>query len=112
MSRIIRTVRASSHWSQLLGGAALGGLAAWLVLRARRSSPPPELDLEGLTDRLLDRAGADGLRLRALGKGIIEVVGSAGAELDLPELLAALGAQPGVSVVVNRVWTADPVEAQ
>jgi len=41
----------------------------------------------------------------SLGGGILELVGSATDQLDLPAVLDTLATEPGVSVVVNRVWT-------
>lgn len=58
-----------------------------------------------MSARLGRVAGAEGLRLKSLGGGILELVGSAGPELDLPALLTVLAGEPRVSVVVNRVWT-------
>ncbi len=106
MPRIIRHRSAPTEWwSPLLAGAALGGIAAWLVLRSRRAHARREPDVAALSERLRERTGADDLRLRSLGQGILELVGSAGEELNVAALLEALAAEPGVSVVVNRVWT-------
>lgn len=122
MPRIVRTRHPTRArwWSSLVAGAALGALGAWFVLRSSRqqSAPDPlarprsrgpqrEPDLEAMNARLRERAGAHDLELRSLGGGILELVGTAGAELDVPALLAALAAEPRVSVVVNRVWTPD-----
>ena len=65
-----------------------------------------EPDVEAMTTRLRERAGAGGLRVRSLGQGILELVGTAHEEADVHSLLDFLAAEPGVSVVVNRVWTA------
>jgi hypothetical protein len=69
---------------------------------AHRSAPP---DLEALVARMRARAGTEGLEVRSLGGGILELVGSAPDDLDLPALLQELAAETGVTVVVNRVWT-------
>jgi hypothetical protein len=126
MARIIRTRRAparrSDWWSAVIAGAAVGAVAAWVALRVTRSDEPTETeparsrgagqepDLETMTARLRRVAGAQELRLRSLGGGILELVGSASEGLDVPALLHALASEPHVSVVVNRVWTPDPPE--
>ena len=123
MARIIRTrasERGSNRWATLIAGAAVGALAAWAIVRGRRASEvaepgestrrrggTEEPDLGAMTTRLRRVPGADGLRLRSLGGGILELVGSASSGLDIPALLHALASEPRVSVVVNRVWT-DP----
>ncbi|MSR36589.1 MAG: hypothetical protein EXR95_08100 [Gemmatimonadetes bacterium] len=116
--RSLRPPKRSRWWSTLIAGAAVGAAAAWLVLRRERPtlddeadelSPrplgaPKQPDLDAMTARLRAHPGAQGLRLRSLGGGILELVGSAEAELDVSALLATLAAEPRVSVVVNRVW--------
>lgn len=122
MARIIRSRPAPSPWwSTLIAGVAVGAVAAWLVLRGsgdeetlqpsgrtrpRRAVREP--DVERLIAMLREIPGAAELRLRSLGGGILELVGTAGAELDVAALLSALAAEPRVSVVVNRVWPPDP----
>ena len=126
MTRIIRTralERDSQRWATLIAGAAVGALAAWAIVRGRRASEAAapgepthrrgrteEPDLDAMTTRLRRVPGAQGLRLRSLGGGILELVGSASSGLDIPALLHALASEPRVSVVVNRVWT-DPAPA-
>jgi hypothetical protein len=124
MARIVRhrpSTDRSHWWSSVLVGATLGAVAAWLVLRGGReaaetASAPRrgrsrEPDLETMTARLARVAGTEQLRLRSLGGGILELVGSASPALDVPALLAALAMEPRVTVVVNRVWTPDAVGA-
>jgi hypothetical protein len=132
MPNVIRTRTApSDRWPLWVAGALAGVLASWLVLRTRdgeatdpgrappvgklrerwssvprprtRSTPTP--DLTGIEERLRLRPGTQELRVRSLGGGILELVGSAPDDLDLPALLEALAAEAGVSVVVNRAWT-------
>ena len=132
MPNLIRTRTApSDRWPLWVAGALAGVLASWLVLRPRagegpgagtapqaakprerwssvprtraRSAPTP--DLTGIEERLRARSGTEELRVRSLGGGILELVGSAPDDLDLPALLEALAAEAGVSVVVNRAWT-------
>ena len=100
----------------MLVGAAVGAVAAWLLLRGGAETEPAqaqprgtakEPDLDAMTARLSRVAGTEDLRLRSLGGGILELVGSASSSLDVPALLAALAMEPRVSVVVNRVWTPD-----
>jgi hypothetical protein len=120
MARTIRPRSAgrTRWWSSLIVGAAVGAVAAWVVLRGmggdeaaeptdppRPRGAPREPDLDAMAARLRSVPGAQELRLRSLGGGILELVGSATAELDVPALLHALASQPHVSVVVNRVWT-------
>ena len=101
----------------MLVGAAVGAVAAWLLLRggaetetahAQPRGAPKEPDLDAMTARLGRVPGTKDLRLRSLGGGILELVGSASSALDVPALLAALAMEPRVTVVVNRVWTPDP----
>ena len=89
---------------------AVSGHTETLVVRnhqtaaqARAAAAPP--DLAVITERLHRRPGTSDLHVRSLGGGILELVGSAPDELDLPEVLHVLAAEAGVSVVVNRVWT-------
>jgi hypothetical protein len=119
MTRIIRSRRSADRpqwWSTVLVGAALGAVAAWLVLRggaeaepapAQPRGTPREPDLDAMAARLARVPGTGELRLRSLGGGILELVGSAAPNLDVPALLAALAMEPRVTVVVNRVWTPD-----
>ena len=72
-------------------------------LAAARARPAP--DLAAITERLRAHAGTEQLVVRSLGGGILELVGSATDQLDLPAVLDAFATEPGVSVVVNLVWT-------
>ena len=127
MPNLIRTrTSASDHWPLWVAGAVAGVLASWILLRRTalgagatagpalagdRPVPPrprergATADLDAISERLHARPGTDDLRVRSLGGGILELVGSAADELDLKAVLDALAAEPGVSVVVNRVWT-------
>lgn len=116
MPRIVRRPPRARLWPSLVAGAALGAIGVWLVLRslpdegasdrgARPRAAGREPDLDAMSARLGRVAGAEGLRLQSLGGGILELVGSAGSEFDLSALLTVLATEPGVSVVVNRVWT-------
>ena len=100
----------------MIVGAALGAVAAWLVMRggteaetapAQPRGTTREPDLDAMAARLSRVPGTADLRLRSLGGGILELVGSASPDLDVPALLAALAMEPRVAVVVNRVWTPD-----
>ena len=112
-------------WPSLVVGATLGAIGVWLVLRsgsdelAAEGAEPErprtrgggrEPDLDALNARVRSLAGAEALRLRSLGGGILELVGSAAAGLDVRALLKQLAAEPRVSVVVNRVWTPDSMD--
>lgn len=66
---------------------------------------PVAVDLEALRARLGELPSADGVRVRELGEGILEVVGRAPDDAAARALLEAVAAEPGVEVVVNRVWT-------
>ena len=114
------------EWPLWIAGVALGELAIWIFLRPRadregvpfgvsqalsttparlaaaRARPVP--DLAAITERLRAHAGTEQLVVRSLGGGILELVGSATDQLDLPAVLDELATEPGVSVVVNRVW--------
>lgn len=82
---------------------AVEGLAS---ARARIVGADPESpDLEALTDLLRSVKGAERVDLRGLRNGIVEIVGSAPDEATVTEALDLLAKAPGVSVVVNRVWT-------
>jgi hypothetical protein len=125
MARIIRhrsrAPERSHWWPSVLTGVAVGAVAAWVVLRGMRGQeaaepaapprgPAKEPDLDKMAARLRGVAGAQDLKLRSLGGGILELVGSASVELDVPALLHALASEPRVSVVVNRVWTPESPE--
>ncbi len=63
------------------------------------------LDLPALRARLAGMDGAEGLQLRDLADGILEVVGTAPDADSAAAIVDALSREPGVRVVVNRVWT-------
>jgi hypothetical protein len=64
-----------------------------------------EPDPEALADALARCPGSDGVAVRTLGNGIVEVVGDAPDDDVVEVILAALADVPGVDAVVNRVWT-------
>jgi hypothetical protein len=133
MPKIVRARSHSSDWlPAVLMGAAVGAAALWLLRREPSAAPAglrpgdpgftddgdsprplarrerkrgPSVDASALTARLHERPGTADLRVQSLGQGIVELVGSAGADLDLGALIKALADEPGVTVVVNRVWT-------
>lgn len=88
-------------WDAALDGAS-GGIAAARQLVAAEAV---ELDADELQERVAGMACSTACRVRLLGTGIVEVVGSCASDEDARALLDALAAEPGVEVVVNRVWT-------
>lgn len=87
-------------WDEAVEGAAAGLESARHLVR-----PHAEPDVQDLEERLAMIGGAEGCRIRALGPGIVEVVGSAEDEATLQAVLDTVAGEPGVDVVVNRVWT-------
>lgn len=84
---------------------ALAG-AAWGLDRARDLlTKPPPLDLVDLERRVAALPAGRRVRVRVLGSGIVEVVGSAPDDEAARVVLETVEAAPGVEVVVNRVWT-------
>lgn len=84
---------------------ALAG-AAWGLDRARDLlTKPAPLDLVDLERRVAALPSGRRVRVRALGSGIVEVVGSAPDDEAARAVLETVEAAPGVEVVVNRVWT-------
>ena len=123
MPMIVRARSFPSHWwPSLVVGAVFGAGVSWLAVsgRFRRGADPDnrglrarlkrrhvEPDLDELAALLRAWPGAEELRMRFFGQGILELVGSAGKDLDIAALIRVLAAEPGVSAVVNRVWTAE-----
>lgn len=68
-------------------------------------SRPVPLDLGALRRRVETLPSGEGVRVRILGDGIVEVVGSAADAAAARALLDAVAEEPGVEIVVNRVWT-------
>lgn len=66
---------------------------------------PEPLDLDAVQRTLDGLPGGQGLRLRILTDGILEVVGTASDVEQARRVLDALSREPGVRAVVNRVWT-------
>lgn len=67
--------------------------------------PPVPVDLEALRARLDRLPSGTDVQVRQLEDGILEVVGTARDGDEVRALLDAAAAEPGVQVVVNRVWT-------
>src|SRR5690606_26156273 len=67
--------------------------------------PVPLPDLDAIMARLRARPGTEALRVRSPGGGILELVGSAPDELDLPAVLDALAGAPGGSRGAHRAGT-------
>ena len=113
MPMVVRARSFASHWwLPLLMGALFGVGMSWFsvrgrarTLRARLKPRHVELDLDALTARVRALPGAEELQVKSFGQGICELVGSAGGEIDVAGLVRALAAEPGVSALVNRVWT-------
>jgi hypothetical protein len=89
-------------------GQALGGAAAQTLRGARerrgRGEETP-LDLERMRAEVAAIPGCDQVHLRDLGGGIVEVLGAAPDPNTVNLVLTSLRDEPGVSVVVNRIWT-------
>lgn len=122
----------TAWWWPFAAGVATGAAMAGAFLAGRRSGaasalPPLSRAWEGASRRMsamaetlrepsafdadavrsrLDRLpGSEGLRLRVLTDGILEVVGTAPDAERARAILDALSKEPGVRAVVNRVWT-------
>jgi len=91
-------------WSSALEGAARG-LAAARERLGLKPGEATEPDPGALAATLVDRPGAEGVRVRDLGGGIVEVYGTAPGADVVDGILRAVTEVPGVLVVVNRVWT-------
>lgn len=92
------------RWSRSLDEAfdeAAGGLA---TVR-RRLLGAEELDETSLGERLAGLRCGDRCRVLVLGDGIVEVVGACDSDAVARTLLDAVAEEPGVEVVVNRIWT-------
>ena len=94
---------AGEGWSRLRD--AWDDAAEGLAAARDRVRPRPILDEHGLGERVAGLACAARCRVRVLGEGIVELVGRCSSDDELRVLLDALAAEPGVEVVVNRVWT-------
>ena len=85
---------------------ALAGDAAARGLRERRArDADPGLDLDGLKADVASIPGCEQVHLRDLGGGIVEALGAAPDSNTVHQVLTSLRAAPGVTVVVNRIWT-------
>lgn len=92
-----------------MAGTALGALG-WLLFRELHagagngsSGEATDVDLTALRGALRS-AGAPEIRVRSLAPGIVELVGRVDAAARGERLLDVAARQPGVSVVVNRLW--------
>jgi hypothetical protein len=92
---------ARARLSDALGGAAQVPRAP----RERRGEGEGALDLERLRAGVAAIPGCEQVHLRDLGGGIVEALGAAPDPGTVHHVLAALRGVPGVSVVVNRIWT-------
>lgn len=80
--------------------------AMWGLDQARElMSGSAAPDLVALRRRVAALPGGERVGVRDLGEGIVEVVGSLPDDATARVLLDAVAAEPGVEVVVNRVWT-------
>lgn len=93
----------SDAWEETLDG---------LASVRERVLGSPEVDLIGLQLRLDALPGGQEIRVRDLGDGIVEVVGSAPDAESVEALVSILADEPGVDVVVNRVWTPESAAPQ
>ena len=100
MPMVVRARSIPLHW--LVMGALFGAGISWFAVRKRE-----DFDLDTLTEMLQSWPGAEELYVRSFGQGICELVGSASGELDIAALVQSLASEPGVSAVVNRVWTVE-----
>lgn len=100
-----RAARASGEGERLRLAQAWDGAVETLVSAREFMLGSPELDLEALRVRVEGLPGGDGVRLRSLGRGLVELVGNAPDDEVASGLLGAVAAEPGVEVVVNRIWT-------
>lgn len=87
------------RWEAALDAAARG---------IRGELPPPTLDAAAAA--LAEVPGADGVSLRLIGPGIVDLEGHAPAEV-VHEVVRQLGALPGVRGVVHRIRPPLPPDA-
>jgi hypothetical protein len=87
--------------------SALGGAVESLRSARERKLHEAEsaLDVEALRVVLAEIPGSEQVHLRDLGGGIVEALGAASDPHTVQQVLAALRSAPGVTVVVNRIWT-------
>lgn len=94
-----------SRWRETWDAAVDGASDRLAAAKSLVAGRPADLDVEALEGRVSGMACAGACRIRLLGDGIVEVVGDCASEDDARALLDAVAAEPGVEVVVNRVWT-------
>lgn len=92
--------RLAGALDEAMEGVSGGISSARSWVRGREEADPDRLQV-----RLEQLPCGDDCRVRSLGDGIVEVVGTCGSEEMARELIGAVSAEPGVEVVVNRVWT-------
>ena len=111
---MLRLLRSADRWlPATVAGTALG-LLGWFLFRelatdggGGKADDEPDLRLADLR-RVLRVAGAEEVRVRRLAPGIVELVGRVDAAAREERLLDVAARQPGVSVVVNRLWHPTP----
>jgi hypothetical protein len=106
----IRLHRILGSLPVFFAGATAGVAAFWLL--SRRAEPigarTAALDLPGLEAATRELSGGEHVSLRDLGGGIVEAFGDAADADAVERVLSFVRERPGVSVVVNRIWTAVP----
>jgi hypothetical protein len=109
--------RLERFWARaatLLAGLSAGAMAVWWLSprtgRGAGSEGSPRLD--SLQSRLEGVSGAARVCLRDLGAGIVEAFGEAPDAEAVERVVAALREEPGVSFVVNRIWTPASAEVR
>lgn len=97
-------------WAQL-GRAWEEMTESWLAATAWTRAPQA-VDVEALSRRLRALPGGEGVTVRLLDSGIVEVTGDAAAEEHARVFLDAVAEEAGVKVVLNRIWLRDTPEHQ
>ena len=93
---------ARGRWSDTLSGA----VDSIRGERGRTSSAAESsVDVDALRASLAAIPGSEQIHLRHLGGGIVEALGAAPDPATVHHVLAVVRTGPGVTVVVNRIWT-------
>jgi hypothetical protein len=77
-------------------------MEAWAAMIPEKAPIP--VDLEVLSRRVRTLPGGVSVSLALLDSGIVEVTGEVESESEARTLLEAIGSEPGVRVVLNRIW--------